>query len=128
MHKDKEDTKKSFLDRIQSGYDKLLPVFFKRPVLTLSILITSVVLAMLMLGNAKMRMMPIAERDLFAVEIYLPQGNSLVQTEKVADSLEKVLKKMIGYYPLLLLSEQAPSFPFRLFTQYAFEKLRSIYC
>ena len=93
LHKDKEDTKKSFLDRIQSGYDKLLPVFFKRPVLTLSILITSVVLAMLMLGNAKMRMMPIAERDLFAVEIYLPQGNSLVQTEKVADSLEKVLKK-----------------------------------
>lgn len=93
LHKDKEDTKKSFLDRIQSGYDKLLPVFFKRPVLTLSILITSVVLAVLMLGNAKMRMMPIAERDLFAVEIYLPQGNSLVQTEKVADSLEKILKK-----------------------------------
>lgn len=93
LHKDKKDTKKSFLDRIQLGYDKILPVFFKRPVLTMSILITSVVLAMLMLGNAKMRMMPIAERDLFAVEIYLPHGNSLVQTEKVADSLEKILKK-----------------------------------
>lgn len=93
LHKDKKDTKKSFLDRIQLGYDKILPVFFKRPVLTMSILITSVVLAMLMLGDAKMRMMPIAERDLFAVEIYLPQGNSLVQTEKVADSLEKILKK-----------------------------------
>ena len=93
LHKDKKDTKKSFLDRIQLGYDKILPVFFKRPVLTMSILITSVVLAMLMLGNAKMRMMPIAERDLYAVEIYLPHGNSLVQTEKVADSLEKILKK-----------------------------------
>ncbi|MDN3671994.1 efflux RND transporter permease subunit [Flavobacterium branchiarum] len=93
LHKDKKDTKKSFLDRIQLGYDKILPVFFKRPVLTMSILFASVVLAMLMLGNAKMRMMPIAERDLFAVEIYLPQGNSLVQTEKVADSLEKILKK-----------------------------------
>ena len=50
-------------------------------------------LAILMLGNAKMRMMPIAERDLFAVEIYLPQGNSLLQTEKVADSLENILRK-----------------------------------
>lgn len=93
LHKNKKETKKSFLDRIQSGYDKILPVFFKRPLLTLSILITSVVLAILMLGNAKMRMMPLAERDLFAVEIDLPQGNSLVQTEKVADSLEKILKK-----------------------------------
>lgn len=93
LHTGNKDTKKSFLDRIQSGYDKILPILFKRPVLTVSILTASVMLAILMLGNAKMRMMPIAERDLFAVEIYLPQGNSLLQTEKVADSLENILRK-----------------------------------
>jgi outer membrane protein TolC len=37
--------------------------------------------------------MPVAERDQFVAEIYLPQGTPLEQTALVADSLEKMLKK-----------------------------------
>jgi len=38
------------------------------------------------------RMMPIAERDQFAVEIYLPQGSSLEKTAAICDSLENILR------------------------------------
>jgi hypothetical protein len=75
---------------------------------------------MLMLGNAKMRMMPMLN-VIICSEIYLPQGNSLVQTEKVADSLEKVLKKDDGTIHYFFIGASS-RFPFRLFTQYAFEK------
>jgi multidrug efflux pump len=40
-----------------------------------------------------MRMMPAAERNQFAVEIYLPSGTSLDKTAIVADSLEHILRK-----------------------------------
>ena len=39
------------------------------------------------------KMMPTAERNQFAVEIYLPTGTSLERTEAVADSLEHILRK-----------------------------------
>ena len=37
--------------------------------------------------------MPIADRDQFAVEIYLPQGTSLDRTAAVSDSLYKLLSE-----------------------------------
>jgi multidrug efflux pump len=41
-------------------------------------------------------MMPTAERNQFAVEIYLPTGTSLERTSEVADSLERILRKDSG--------------------------------
>ena len=38
-----------------------------------------------------MQLLPVAERDQFAVEIYLPTGASLDRTNLVADSLERIL-------------------------------------
>ncbi len=37
--------------------------------------------------------MPIAERNQFAVEIYLPQGSALKKTAQVCDSMERILQK-----------------------------------
>jgi multidrug efflux pump subunit AcrB len=46
-----------------------------------------------MIPSIKFRMMPVAERDQFAVEISLPDGTPIAATEKVADSLRKILSK-----------------------------------
>ena len=46
-----------------------------------------------MITQLSQRMMPIADRDQFAVEIYLPQGTSLDRTAAVSDSLYKLLSE-----------------------------------
>lgn len=38
-------------------------------------------------------MFPFSDRDQFAVEIYLPQGSSLEETEQVADSLYRIMRQ-----------------------------------
>ena len=40
-----------------------------------------------------MKLMPFAERNQFAVEIYMPFGTALEQTAAVADSLESILRQ-----------------------------------
>ena len=40
-----------------------------------------------------LQLMPIAERNQFAVEIFLPTGTSVERTTQVADSLERILQK-----------------------------------
>ncbi|MDD4608628.1 MAG: efflux RND transporter permease subunit [Bacteroidaceae bacterium] len=91
----KEDKKESFnmLNWVQSNYEKALGWVFKFPCITMGIGVLSVVIAILLFMDIPIRMMPIADRDQFAVEIYLPQGAPLHQTELVADSLEHMLKK-----------------------------------
>jgi multidrug efflux pump subunit AcrB len=50
-------------------------------------------LGVLLFLNIPMRMMPIAERNQFAVEIYLPQGSPLEKTAAIADSMEHILRQ-----------------------------------
>ncbi|MDR1504366.1 MAG: efflux RND transporter permease subunit [Prevotella sp.] len=85
--------KKTLLDRIQIAYDWLLEKVFQFPKVTMAITVISIVLGIYMFGTLPQRLMPIAERDQFAVEIYLPNGCSLEETEKVAQDLENILKK-----------------------------------
>lgn len=78
---------------IQLTYEKWLDKAFKHPGLTLGIGITSVVIGAFLLTRLPQRLMPVAERNQFAVEIYLPQGSSIPQTAEVADSMEAILKR-----------------------------------
>jgi multidrug efflux pump subunit AcrB/outer membrane protein TolC len=89
----RKNNRRNFLDIVQSTYDKWLERAFRHPKLTIALGVLSVVIGMVMFLLIPQRLMPFAERNQFAVEIYLPQGNSLDQTAKVADSLEKILKK-----------------------------------
>ena len=45
------------------------------------------------MGILPQKMMPKAERNQFAVEIYLPTGTSLKKTAEIADTLEHLLRK-----------------------------------
>ncbi|MDR1201955.1 MAG: efflux RND transporter permease subunit, partial [Tannerellaceae bacterium] len=84
--------RKSILDYVQSTYERLLATVFTYPKTTLAIALASVVAGGLIFINIPQRMMPIAERDQFAVEIYLPQGSPLDKTASVCDSLENILR------------------------------------
>ncbi|MDP3353233.1 MAG: efflux RND transporter permease subunit, partial [Flavobacteriaceae bacterium] len=84
--------KKSVLDHLQNGYDKLLELTFKYPKLTIVAGVLSIILGLLFFLNVDQKLFPEMERKQFAVEVYLPEGSSLSKTEKVIDSLETILK------------------------------------
>lgn len=81
----------SFFSILQNGYNKLADLCFAWPKTTLGIGLGIIVLGGLMFLKRPMQLMPIAERNQFAVEIYLPTGSSLNKTNLVADSLERIL-------------------------------------
>ncbi len=83
----------SFLDLLQKYYDKLLSLCFAWPKTTLGIGLASIVVGMLMMNRLPQQTMPYAERNQFAVEIYMPTGTSLQKTSEVADSLEHILRR-----------------------------------
>lgn len=85
--------KKSLLGKIQSGYNRLIETVFRYPKLTLCIGIASIVGGIGLALTQPLKLMPVAERNQFAVEIYLPQGSSLEQTEVVAKDMEAILHK-----------------------------------
>jgi multidrug efflux pump subunit AcrB len=89
----KNREKKTFnmLDSVQRIYNKTLDLTFKFPYLTILTGISTIIISVVIMSNFSIRMMPIADRDQFAVEIYLPQGSSLQATEKVADSMQNIL-------------------------------------
>ena len=83
----------SFLDWLQRYYNRLIDFCFHQPKSTLAVGVLSVVVGMLLIGSLPQQMMPTADRNQFAVEIYLPSGSALERTSLVADSLERILRK-----------------------------------
>lgn len=95
LKSDVEEKKKpfSFLDLLQKYYDKLLNLCFRYPKTTLGLGIVSIILGVVLFKQIPQQTMPYAERNQFAVEIFLPTGTSLEKTSEVADSLEHMLHK-----------------------------------
>lgn len=91
----RKDGKKafSFLDVIQSGYDKLIKLCFDYPYVTISVGVLSVVVGIFWATKLPIRLMPTAERNQLAVEIYLPMGTSLDKTVQAANKVEKDLSQ-----------------------------------
>lgn len=90
---DDNTDKKSFLDKMQAGFDVALEAAFRHTKVTIGIAIGSVILAVVLFLNIDQRLFPELERNQFAVEVYLDQGSSLEATSKVLNSLENTLKK-----------------------------------
>lgn len=83
----------SFLDLLQNGYNHLLDKCFKHPTAVLVMGGVSVVMGAVMLGGLPQKLLPKAERNQFAVEIYMPTGTAVEKTAIVADSLEHLLRQ-----------------------------------
>lgn len=90
---DAKKTSKSFLDRLQSWFDRSLEAAFKYPKTVLSIGIATILLAVVLFKALPQQMFPEMERNQFAIEVYLPTGASLESTAQIIDSLENVLIK-----------------------------------
>lgn len=87
-----KEKKFNMLDFMQRGYEKVLDWTFRHPWLTIGLGVGSVVLSAFLMLGIDVRMMPHADRNQFAVEIYLPQGSSLDKTGAIADSVYGILK------------------------------------
>ncbi len=89
----KKEGHRTFLDIVQQAYEKWLVRAFKHPAMTIGGGILSVLAGIAVFLLLPQRLLPFAERDQFAVEIYLPEGSTLEKTAQVTDSIEKILRK-----------------------------------
>lgn len=85
--------KGAFLNWVQSFYDKILENSFKKKRTTVVIGAASFILGLIILLITPMQMFPPFERNQFAVEVYLPVGSSLQQTDRVMKEVEEKLIK-----------------------------------
>ena len=88
----KEQGKKDLTDHVQHIYEKALAWNFRHPWLTIVGALALVAGGGLIFPQLKMRQFPYADRNQFAVEIYLPEGAGLEDTRVIADSMAKILK------------------------------------
>lgn len=117
----------SMLDTVQRWYGHLLDWTFRWPKLTIFGGVMTVVLAGVIMLGLKVRMMPFADRDQLAVEIFLPQGTALERTEAVADSVYRVLAadervksvtQFIGTASPRFQATYAPNLPSKHYAQF----------
>ena len=78
---------------VQRTYDKVLDFTYRRPWLTICGGIVVIALSCLIIQKLKIRQFPYADRDQFAVEIFLPEGKGLADARVVADSVRHVLER-----------------------------------
>ena len=88
----RRDGRRSFTDRVHDVYRRVLAWTFRHGWLTISLGAASVVVSLLIATQLKFRMVPFADRDQFAVEIYLRPGTPLERTGAVADSVYRALR------------------------------------
>ena len=78
---------------VQKTYDKVLDWTFAHPMMTIGGGFAVILLSTLIAPTLKIRLFPYADRDQFAVEIFLPEGKGMAETRVVADSVRHVLEK-----------------------------------
>ena len=88
-----EPERKRITEKVHDVYVKLLDWNFRKPWLTVSVGVISIFAAIAIMPHIKFRMNPVADRNQFAVEIYLPEGTPLTRTVEIADSLRSILSK-----------------------------------
>ena len=88
----RRDGRRSFTDRVHNVYRRVLAWTFRHGWLTISLGAASVVVSLLIATQLKFRMVPFADRDQFAVEIYLRPDTPLERTGAVADSVYRALR------------------------------------
>ena len=83
----------SFLDMLQKYYNRLIAFCFRWPKSTVAVGLLTIAVGIFLIGTLPMQMMPVADRNQFAVEIYLPTGTAIERTATVADSIEQILRQ-----------------------------------
>lgn len=85
--------RKSMTDYVLEYYEKVLGWTFRNPWATIGGAAAFIVLVVaIVVPNMKVRMMPTADRNQFAVEVTLPVGAGLDETRAIADSVAEALQ------------------------------------
>ncbi len=90
---DRDKDKQNLTDRVQTWYDKTLAWNFRHPWITIVGAVVLVVVTGALFPQLKLRQFPYADRNQFAVEIYLPTGSGIEETQRIANEMEDILKQ-----------------------------------
>ncbi|HOZ22410.1 MAG TPA: efflux RND transporter permease subunit [bacterium] len=82
---------RTFLDRMQSFYNGVVDKAFRHKKMVVATGAASLAAGLLLLATIPQQSFPKIERNQFAVEIFLPPGSSLRQTDAVMKELEEIL-------------------------------------
>ena len=77
---------------VQNVYDHVLDITFRYPWATMLCGLLLILLSCLIIPTLKIRLFPYADRDQFAIEIFLPDGKGIAETEHIADSVRHALQ------------------------------------
>ncbi|MGD8778720.1 MAG: efflux RND transporter permease subunit [Ignavibacteria bacterium] len=91
--KQDENDKKSFLTKLQSFYNNLVEKVFTMKKTIVLLGATSFIIGIGLLAIVPQQSFPAFDRNQFAVEVYLPTGSSLEQTDSVMRQVEELLMK-----------------------------------
>ncbi|MBR5717216.1 MAG: efflux RND transporter permease subunit [Bacteroidales bacterium] len=69
---------------VQQTYERVLQVTFRHPWATIGCGVLLILLSTLIFPTLKLRLFPYADRDQFAVEIFLPEGKGMAETDTIA--------------------------------------------
>ena len=115
-----------FFGWIQNAYDKAQDFCFRFPKLTILAGVGAIALGLLMFSRLNVQMMPMADRDFFAVEVNLGSDARLSETREVVDSLQRMMlhdkriesvTSFIGSSAPRFNATYAPSLPSESFAQ-----------
>ncbi|MGN7821322.1 efflux RND transporter permease subunit [Chitinophaga sp. 22536] len=84
---------KSLLDRLQHAFNIAAEAAFSYPKTTVGVAVAAVVLAIVLAGKVKQEFFPLSESKQFNAEIWMANGTSLEETERVVKLVEKELQK-----------------------------------
>jgi multidrug efflux pump subunit AcrB len=119
-------SKRTLLDITQAFYDRTLEKAFEWKKVTILIGILSIVAGIAIAAFVPRELFPKVDRNQFAVEIYLPTGTALEETESMVKDLESILAKdkrvktvasFIGTSSPRFHTVYAPNFPAKSYAQ-----------
>ncbi len=117
---------KSLLDRLQEFFNRHIANAVEHWFITLCLGIFAVVGGVMLLGRLDQQLFPKVERNQLAVEISLPDGYALAQTDSVVKGMERVMagdKRIVSYTSFIGSSSPrfhtlyAPNLPSRNYAQ-----------
>lgn len=89
----KKSEKKSMLDYLQGFFNKFIGKSIKHYKLTVLLGGLSVVLGVVFMGILPQQLFPTIDRNQFSIEVSLPSGYNLEQTDSVIKGMERIMKK-----------------------------------
>ncbi|MDE1193364.1 MAG: efflux RND transporter permease subunit [Arachidicoccus sp.] len=92
-NKERKKQRKSMLDHLQDFFNKHIGNAINHWIITLIVGVAAIIGGVVLMGNLNQQLFPKVERNQFAIEIYLPDGYNLEQTDSVVKGMEKIMAK-----------------------------------